>query len=256
MSRAAAAMGFSNRATRSARAVRVSQFGFWKSTFSRSMPFTCGSKALGTAMSGSTGIGSHGPVCARAGRANALVAASASRVAVRRSPGERIVGMGRVYRVRTVRPVKRMTARTGCWLRDVNVDGHVTRSSVSIWVSDTRASPERVNCPVPMTVVLLSVLPACSALIPSGQALLPRRLWHMVTSPRSRLSLLRASWRGGCNLPLIATVALTLAAVPAGAQVRRALIVGVNDYEAFIPASAARTAVASAARRTPALTST
>ena len=50
-------------------------------------------------------------------------------------------------------------------------------------------------------------------------------------------------------LMLCAAVAL---GVPAGAQVRRALIVGVNDYEAFIPSTAVRTAVASGARRTPA----
>ena len=41
-------------------------------------------------------------------------------------------------------------------------------------------------------------------------------------------------------------------ALPLGAQTRRALIVGINDYEAFIPATAVRTAVASGARRTPA----
>ena len=49
-------------------------------------------------------------------------------------------------------------------------------------------------------------------------------------------------------------IALTLA-VPLRAQVRRALIVGINDYEAFIPATAVRTAVGSTARRTPAPTS-
>jgi len=36
------------------------------------------------------------------------------------------------------------------------------------------------------------------------------------------------------------------------AQVRRGLIVGVNDYEAFVPATAMRTALGSSARRTPA----
>lgn len=45
--------------------------------------------------------------------------------------------------------------------------------------------------------------------------------------------------------------ALSLAA-PLSAQTRRALIVGINDYEAFLPATAVRTALGSTARRTPA----
>lgn len=48
---------------------------------------------------------------------------------------------------------------------------------------------------------------------------------------------------------LLASVSLAQSGV---AQVRRALIVGVNDYEAFIPGTAVRTAVATGARRTPA----
>ncbi|MES3036131.1 MAG: caspase family protein [Gemmatimonadota bacterium] len=50
-------------------------------------------------------------------------------------------------------------------------------------------------------------------------------------------------------------VLLAVTGLPAPAlqaQVRRALIVGVNDYEALIPGNAARTAVTSSARRTPA----
>lgn len=49
----------------------------------------------------------------------------------------------------------------------------------------------------------------------------------------------------------MAVLAAAMAA-PVGAQIRRGLVVGVNDYEAFIPASAARTAGSSSARRTPA----
>ncbi len=61
--------------------------------------------------------------------------------------------------------------------------------------------------------------------------------------------------RRGFVLPALMLCALPLViATPLAAQVRRALIVGVNDYEAFIPATAVRTAVASAARRTPAPT--
>ena len=52
-------------------------------------------------------------------------------------------------------------------------------------------------------------------------------------------------------LPFVLLASLALAP-PLAAQVRRALIVGVNDYEAFIPSTAVRTAVATGARRTPA----
>ena len=41
-------------------------------------------------------------------------------------------------------------------------------------------------------------------------------------------------------------------ALPAQAQVRRGLIVGINDYEAFLPATAVRSAIGTSARRTPA----
>ncbi|MCC7053292.1 MAG: caspase family protein [Gemmatimonadaceae bacterium] len=59
------------------------------------------------------------------------------------------------------------------------------------------------------------------------------------------------------RLRRLLTAAITFAAgaaivAPLQAQVRRALIVGINDYEAFLPPTAARTAVASQARRTPA----
>lgn len=49
----------------------------------------------------------------------------------------------------------------------------------------------------------------------------------------------------------LAAMAALLLAGPLGAQVRRALIVGVNDYEAFVPGAATRTAASSTARRTP-----
>ena len=41
-------------------------------------------------------------------------------------------------------------------------------------------------------------------------------------------------------------------AAPLAAQTRRALIVGINDYEAFLPSTAVRTALGSSSRRTPA----
>ncbi len=50
------------------------------------------------------------------------------------------------------------------------------------------------------------------------------------------------------GLLLLASVAASV--LPA--QVRRGLVVGVNDYEAFIPATAARTATGSSGQRTPA----
>ena len=50
-------------------------------------------------------------------------------------------------------------------------------------------------------------------------------------------------------LPLLGMLAL---AAPLPAQTRRALIVGINDYEAFLPSTAVRTAVGSTSRRTPA----
>jgi len=53
------------------------------------------------------------------------------------------------------------------------------------------------------------------------------------------------------SLWLLAAVAVSR---PAGAQVRRGLIVGVNDYEAALSVGASRTAVTSSARRTPAPT--
>jgi hypothetical protein len=59
--------------------------------------------------------------------------------------------------------------------------------------------------------------------------------------------------RGSNTLLALLIIGGALAATtPLTAQTRRALIVGVNDYEAFLPATAVRTAVASTARRTPA----
>jgi hypothetical protein len=54
------------------------------------------------------------------------------------------------------------------------------------------------------------------------------------------------------NRTVALLTALLCIALPLSAQTRRALIVGVNDYEAFIPPTARRTAVASGPTRTPA----
>ena len=51
---------------------------------------------------------------------------------------------------------------------------------------------------------------------------------------------------------LLPLFVIAMIALPAQAQTRRALIVGINDYEAFLPATAVRTALGSTARRTPA----
>ena len=51
---------------------------------------------------------------------------------------------------------------------------------------------------------------------------------------------------------LIPLLFAAILALPAQAQVRRGLIVGINDYEAFLPATAVRTAMGTSARRTPA----
>lgn len=76
---------------------------------------------------------------------------------------------------------------------------------------------------------------------------LSRRPLPAVPSPKPAS---RPAATAPCRLlPLLLLAAL---ASPLQAQVRRALIVGINDYEAFLPANATRTVVASAARRTPA----
>lgn len=51
---------------------------------------------------------------------------------------------------------------------------------------------------------------------------------------------------------LLPTLGLLALVAPLSAQTRRALIVGINDYEAFLPSTAVRTAMGSTSRRTPA----
>ena len=78
-----------------------------------------------------------------------------------------------------------------------------------------------------------------------------------MSHPTLRHSLERPTAMSSTRLPIRLVPALLLAltlSVPLQAQVRRALIVGINDYEAFLPATAVRTAMGSIARRTPAPT--
>ncbi len=71
-----------------------------------------------------------------------------------------------------------------------------------------------------------------------------------VPEPRRAVAVVPSSAASRRRLAtLVALLGVLAPSLPA--QVRRALIVGVNDYEAMIPGTASRTAVTSSARRTP-----
>ena len=145
------------------------------------------------------------------------------------------------------RPIHGRSLRSRLRWRDVCPDGHVTAGYVSIRPDGTSGSPEWVNCPA-MDTTVASPLGGISCRIrPRVQYLSDRPL--LMTFLRHVSMLTTTSRRHRSFLALLAfTVALPIRAQ----QVRRALIVGINDYEAFLPATAVRTALGSTSRRTPA----